>query len=55
MIDDLILLELPEGHVTGELLTIDLRKNLDRKHVGQRARHLPELFDLHGRESLEGP
>src|SRR2546426_2436169 len=26
VIDDLVLLEVPEGHVTGELLTIDLRK-----------------------------
>ena len=55
VVDDLILLELPEGHMAGELSTIDLRQDLDREHIGERAGHLAKLFDLHGRESLGGP
>ena len=55
VVHDLVLLELAEGHVTSELPAIHLGKDLDRKHVGERAGHLAELFRLHGGESLGEP
>src|ERR1700737_1213874 len=55
VVDDLVLFEFPERHVACELPAIDLGKDLDWEHVGERAGHLPELFDLHERQSLGAP
>ena len=55
VVDDLVLFEFPERHVARELSAVDLRKDLDWEHVGERPRDPAEFFDLHERESLGGP
>ena len=52
VVNDLLLFELPYGHVRGELVSIDLGQDLERKDVTERRGHTAELFKLHGRESL---
>ena len=54
VVDDLVLFELAKRHVARELSAVDLGKDLDGQHVGERPRDLAELFDLHERESLGG-
>ena len=53
VVDDLVLLELADGHVRDELEPVRLGQQVYGQDVAEGGRHPPELFELHARSLLD--